>query len=321
MTSDTNYAGPVSGTSYVDSDVSPVNSDAVLRGVRYRTIPESVLFGNASDKAIRLYLILDSYLGRNETAWPSRRTLADDLKCSLKTVDRTLQELATLGIVTITHRYRSDGSFTSSDYRLTSPHECREVASPMTLGQVTDDAAGRNTIERTPVKETSLFNASVEQPRKRPYSQEFEDVWSVYPKRRGKEEAYAAFVARVRSGVDVATLKQAVINYANIRAGQNPEFTVGGKRFFNASYWKDYLDDSYDATSSEDVEAQIDRGMAFISNLFLVYGSRNVIARPVENPLVERLLQTTSVVKLGMMSMDDVKKALQAVAWDSKRGE
>lgn len=318
MTSDTNYAGPVSGTSYVDSDVSRVNDD-VLRGVRYRTIPESVLFGNASDKAIRLYLILDSYLGRNETAWPSRRTLADDLKCSLKTVDRTLQELATLGIVTITHRYRSDGSFTSSDYRLTSPHECREVASPMTLGQVTDDAAGRNTIEGTP--NTFMINPKVDRRTKRPYVEDFESVWALYPKKRGKDEAYAAFLARVRSGVDVATLKQAVINYASIRAGQNPEFTVGGKRFFNASYWKDYLDDSYDATSSEDVEAQIDRGMAFISNLFLVYGSRNVIARPVENPLVERLLQTTSVVKLGMMSMDDVKKALQAVAWDSKRGQ
>ena len=318
MTSDTNYAGPVSGTSYVDSDVSRVNDD-VLRGVRYRTIPESVLFGNASDKAIRLYLILDSYLGRNETAWPSRRTLADDLKCSLKTVDRTLQELATLGIVTITHRYRSDGSFTSSDYRLTSPHECREVASPMTLGQVTDDAAGRNTIEGTP--NTFMINPKVDRRTKRPYVEDFESVWALYPKKRGKDEAYAAFLARVRSGVDVATLKQAVINYASIRAGQNPEFTVGGKRFFNASYWKDYLDDSYDATSSEDVEAQIDRGMAFISNLFLVYGSRNVIARPVENPLVERLLQTTSVVKLGMMSMDDVKKALQTVAWDSKRGQ
>ncbi len=318
MTSDTNYAGPVSGTSYVDSDVSRVNDD-VLRGVRYRTIPESVLFGNASDKAIRLYLILDSYLGRNETAWPSRRTLADDLKCSLKTVDRTLQELATLGVVTITHRYRSDGSFTSSDYRLTSPHECREVASPMTLGQVTDDAAGRNTIEGTP--NTFMINPKVDRRTKRPYVEDFESVWALYPKKRGKDEAYAAFLARVRSGVDVATLKQAVINYASIRAGQNPEFTVGGKRFFNASYWKDYLDDSYDATSSEDVEAQIDRGMAFISNLFLVYGSRNVIARPVENPLVERLLQTTSVVKLGMMSMDDVKKALQTVAWDSKRGQ
>ncbi len=318
MTSDTNYAGPVSGTSYVDSDVSRVNDD-VLRGVRYRTIPESVLFGNASDKAIRLYLILDSYLGRNETAWPSRRTLADDLKCSLKTVDRTLQELATLGVVTITHRYRSDGSFTSSDYRLTSPHECREVASPMTLGQVTDDAAGRNTIEGTP--NPFIINPKVDRRTKRPYVEDFESVWALYPKKRGKDEAYAAFLARVRSGVDVATLKQAVINYASIRAGQNPEFTVGGKRFFNASYWKDYLDDSYDATSSEDVEAQIDRGMAFISNLFLVYGSRNVIARPVENPLVERLLQTTSVVKLGMMSMDDVKKALQTVAWDSKRGQ
>ena len=319
MTSDTNYAGPVSGTSYVDSDVSRVDAEAVLRGVRYRTIPESILFGNASDKAIRLYLILDSYLGRNETAWPSRRTLADDLKCSLKTIDRTLQELATLGIVTITHRYRSDGSFTSSDYRLTSPHECREVASPMSLGQVTNDAAIRNTIEGTP--NTFMINPKVDRRTNRPYADEFESVWALYPKKRGKDEAYAAFVARVRAGVDVATLKQAVINYASIRAGQNPEFTVGGKRFFNPSYWKDYVDDSFDVESSESVEAQIDRAVQFISDLFLTYGSRQTIARPVDNALVERLLKTTTMMKLGMMSMDDVKKALQTVAWDSKRGE
>lgn len=89
-----------------------------ISGTIFTIIPEWILDADMSDRAVRLYGVLHRYLGRNETAWPSRQTLAGRLRCSTKSVDRALEELAGLGAVVVRHRYRSDGSQTSSDYLL-----------------------------------------------------------------------------------------------------------------------------------------------------------------------------------------------------------
>ena len=109
------------------SDHADEQPDAHLGGVRdftvpYGTIPEWVLYSDVSANAVRLYVTLTRYVGRNEAGWPSRKTLAGHCHLSPTTVDRALQELVDLGAIRIEPRYRSDGSQTSSLYYLSLIH-------------------------------------------------------------------------------------------------------------------------------------------------------------------------------------------------------
>jgi DNA-binding transcriptional MocR family regulator len=111
---------------------------ASLRGYPYATIPEWILL-EASGQAVRLFAVLDRYVGSNDSAWPYRSTLANRLKCSVKTVDRALEELISMGALAVEHRKRADGSWTSSEYILW-PRNCLQVATKLSLPIPTDGA-------------------------------------------------------------------------------------------------------------------------------------------------------------------------------------
>jgi hypothetical protein len=66
--------------------------------------PEWVLDAAVSDRAVRLFAVLNRYAGTNETAWPSRKTLAERLGCSVDSVDRALAELVAIDAVSIEER-------------------------------------------------------------------------------------------------------------------------------------------------------------------------------------------------------------------------
>lgn len=65
-----------------------------------------------------LYMWLAAYSDRDGESFPSRANLADDCGVAVKTIDRALRELISLGLVEKEYRYRGDGSQTSSLYRI-----------------------------------------------------------------------------------------------------------------------------------------------------------------------------------------------------------
>lgn len=69
-----------------------------------------------SDRAFRLYAILQSYAGPGRHVFPARRKLADRLRTSLDSVDRAMKELVTAGAVTVLSRARVNGSQSSNEY-------------------------------------------------------------------------------------------------------------------------------------------------------------------------------------------------------------
>jgi len=80
-------------------------------------------------------------------------------------------------------------------------------------------------------------------PKAKPYLREFEELWALYPRKAGKGKAYEKLVARIRAGVDVAEIKQAVINYAKVREGEEMTYTLHASTFWGpGERWKDYLD-------------------------------------------------------------------------------
>jgi hypothetical protein len=114
---------------------------------KFVVIPQWILFKGArpepsglSDRAIRLYGVLQSYAD-NETrrSFPARRTLAKALACSVKSIDRALDELVKFGAVAKIKRRDDAGDWTSNEYIVRAIPE-ENLWSLVTRGSDTGDA-------------------------------------------------------------------------------------------------------------------------------------------------------------------------------------
>ena len=74
-------------------EVSEVDTD-----LKFSIIPEWLLDADISHVAVRVYAIIARYADNQTlTAWPSRATIAERAKCTVKSVDRAVAELIQLG--------------------------------------------------------------------------------------------------------------------------------------------------------------------------------------------------------------------------------
>ncbi len=138
-----------------------------VHGRAYAVIPEWILDAEISASAVRLFATLGRFVGANDAAFPSRRTLAARMHCSVATVDRALSELKGIGAIKIEAQTRGDGSRTSSLFYLWplatplptgdgTPHHGRGYpSSPVIVPPLKSDIALKNIIERTTSKVSS----------------------------------------------------------------------------------------------------------------------------------------------------------------------
>jgi helix-turn-helix protein len=119
--------------------VSAVRSDTGP----FTIVPEWLLDAEISDRALRLYAVLGRYADRNGRAHPTRRRLAERLRCSLNSLDRARQELEQAGALEIDRRFSADGDPTSSMYTLR-----RGIPTAGERGIPTGAAQNENQVER-----------------------------------------------------------------------------------------------------------------------------------------------------------------------------
>lgn len=76
----------------------------------------------------------------------------------------------------------------------------------------------------------------------------FEKLWSNYPRKRGKEDAYRHFTAQVLTRSDLAAITEAITNYRSELEilGTDEQHTKHGSTFFNND-WRDYAPGSWHA--------------------------------------------------------------------------
>lgn len=75
------------------------------------------------------------------------------------------------------------------------------------------------------------------------YKKEFEEVWKLYPKKKGKQHACTAFRKLVREH-SIEEIKRAISRYTEVVKDTDLKFIKMGSSFFqNAIY--DYFDDNY----------------------------------------------------------------------------
>jgi hypothetical protein len=107
-------------------------------------VPEWLLDTGISSRAVHLYVLLGRYADRNGESFPSRRTLAERLGCSVDSLDRAKAELIEVGALSVEERF--DAGQRSNLYTILRLPSRTGAAPPLGTGA----AQNENHVERGP---------------------------------------------------------------------------------------------------------------------------------------------------------------------------
>lgn len=188
----------------------------------------------------RLVLISLANHADKETGecWPAQRTIAAEAGISAGAVPAALRNLVALGEVEVV---KPGGPRTSTIYRLTFSRsgDEHENAQEMSAARGPGVSAARGPgVSGTIIDRHEPDDAQARKPE--PYTAEFEQWWSGYPRKNDKRGAFNAFKARRRAGVSVERLTVARDNY--LRAKSDDTFLKYGKTFLehNDGPWSEF---------------------------------------------------------------------------------
>lgn len=102
----------------IDTYAHPLE-EPVQEGDSYRfaMVPEWLIFSGVTGEAVRLYCVLARMAGKRGYGWEYRKTLAERMECSERSVNRYLAELVEVGAVTVSaRRDRSSGAQLANIY-------------------------------------------------------------------------------------------------------------------------------------------------------------------------------------------------------------
>lgn len=192
----------------------------------FATVPEWLLDADLSDRAVRLYAVLVRHADRGGHAHPSRRGLANRLRCSESSLDRAVKELVGCGALTVTNRPSHHGDWDVNDYELRPGGVTGEAT-----GGVTGDEGNESPSER----EESIESPSDSLPRR---GTAFERFWKLYPLKVEKVGARAKFAAALRRGVNPEAIIAGAERY---RDDPNREdgYTKHPTTWLNNGCWED----------------------------------------------------------------------------------
>lgn len=221
----------------------------ITRKDAYQLCPEWVLLADISAQAVRLYLVL-SKASDNETKtnyW-GRKRIAEAMRLkSPRSVDRYLGELAAIGALKIRAQFKDDRQ-TTNEYQVVtvdpSQYSARGVADLKTPGvaescapEVAENCSqSYNQYDlRTSTNLPTVAGAPSETP------DGFEDFWEVYPRKKEKKRAQAAWKSAVKRE-PAAGIITAAKNYAEERKSvkDGEQFTKHASTWLNNDCWEDY---------------------------------------------------------------------------------
>ena len=86
---------------------------------------------------------------------------------------------------------------------------------------------------------TSINNININN--KEIYKESFEELWKLYPNKKGKTESYKKFVKAIKDGVSIETIRDGIQRYiAYIEIEHiKPQYIKNGSTWFNQRCWED----------------------------------------------------------------------------------
>jgi len=241
-------------------------NDHITTDLRFSMVPAWLLERRISDKALRLYAVLAGYAD-SETghAYPGRTLLSRRMDCSVKTVDRAVQELLETGAIKKQQRVK-DGHYQSSLYTVVRIDPAQGVTRP----HVKDDATPCHT-RPDPVSPVThrTITTELEPIELEPHNdivQAFNEFWEIYPRKQGKGKAKEAFIKATKVA-HVDDVVAGAERYAADRNLPDPKFVPLPATWLNQERWDDGpLPLNRELTNSERNIQNLRASMALLSN-------------------------------------------------------
>ena len=205
--------------------------------------------------ASRLAIVLLRYLNRQTgDAWPSIPRLAADMSTAENTVRAGLKALKDRGHLAIE---TGGGRAATNRYTMQTPADkpCKNLEGKKSDTLQNPELNPSNSEhkpfrklnpnpKKNPIKEPSeniYFGAGAQST-----SDLFENFWSLYPKKIGKQSARKAFEAAIKNGADPESIISGASNYRDQRFASEPidaaereKFTLNPATFLNQRRWED----------------------------------------------------------------------------------
>lgn len=200
----------------------------IQRDYGYFVMPDAIIDSDLSDDAKLVYTVLARHADKAGECYPSMKRLAKMAGISVRQASDGARELEKTGWLSHKRTGRSNlytlrtipiGRMCRSD-RQDMPNRSAEYADK---GQSIEGQQ----------KEVSA-------PSLKGYTQVFEDVWKIYPRKVNKQGAWKCFRTRCREGESAAFLFACTKEYAKQKAGTDEQYILHGKTFFGPD--KRYLD-------------------------------------------------------------------------------
>ena len=102
---------------------------------------------------------------------------------------------------------------------------------PSTDGQLTDNCHTEVRLGKDRLGKDRLDKSIVQD--------EFEKLWTIYPKKQGKQNAYKAYEKARRDGETYEDVEQGIKAYADYVKGKDAQYIKMGSSFFNQRAWQD----------------------------------------------------------------------------------
>jgi predicted phage replisome organizer len=101
------------------------------------------------------------------------------------------------------------------------------------------------------------------------FEKEFEDIWSIYPNKKGKDKALKHYIKARKDGVEMETIRQGVQNYADhCRSyATDKQFISHGDTWFGNRRWTDEYE-MKSSTSTPQRSVTTDRDKEILDSLF-----------------------------------------------------
>ena len=141
---------------------------------------------------------------------------------------------------------------------------CMSEKCPSSDSQVTDKCQRRLGKDSTELDKDSREDNPPAAPSDT-VSQEFEDLWSKYPRKEGKKAAFASYQRAKKKGATFEDVHTGILNYLDyIKAKKiEPQYIKQGSTWFNGEHWND----EYDYSVHEAAPVQQASGNPFLNML------------------------------------------------------
>lgn len=95
-------------------------------------------------------------------------------------------------------------------------------------------------------------NKNVKNDKNNIYISQCDELWKLYPNKKGKQEAYKK-IPKILEEYSLEELRRSVERYSKEVEGRDKQYIQKGSTFFNGGY-VDYLDENYEEVSQDPVE-------------------------------------------------------------------